>query len=646
MNRRSAIWPLLLFCFFQISAQSVDTLEQRLQTGNLTPSDSLYLLNVLSRSLTYINPTRSLQYANKALELAAKLADSSQLADAYRNLANVYSYSESFAISMDYLQRALDIFTRVNDSAGLGNCYISLGHTYRRLRQQQKEVEYHRKAYRLFSKLNIKERIGVSAHNLGESYYNSGNLDSALLLTRQAMRINREIKNYPVLSSCYKVMGLIYLNKQNYDSSEFYLNQVLKLSNDLGSYSQKEATATALLNLAEIYRLRAQPEKQITQLHTAAVFCRKHKQYSFLQEAYYQLAKATAATNPQQATEYMEQYRQVTDSIRSNRLTDWQNLLQTAANVYQLNKQNQVLAKTSQQQKRQIKVLYFILIIISVSVFVILIAVKRIMQLQTMLSHQLKIIEEQKRKLEELNATKDRFFSIVSHDLRSPLNSLSGFLKLIKDHGLKLSREELLQMIHQLEDRLTNTTQLTDNLLTWARVQMGSYYRKPEKLALKELVSNSCSVYKHVAHAKNISVSCLIDDDLIVYADRNQVAFAVRNLINNAIKFTPPGGAVKVEAVKREAGKKIQLTIGDTGVGIPPENIPLLFRSGDKKISTPGTAGEKGTGLGLMLSYEFLRLNNATIEVKSEPGKGTEFTLLLPAPDGIDPTAQVSATEA
>ncbi len=250
-----------------------------------------------------------------------------------------------------------------------------------------------------------------------------------------------------------------------------------------------------------------------------------------------------------------------------------------------------------------------------------------------MLSHQLKIIEEQKRKLEELNATKDRFFSIVSHDLRSPLNSLSGFLKLIKDHGLKLSREELLQMIHQLEDRLTNTTQLTDNLLTWARVQMGSYYRKPEKLALKELVSNSCSVYKHVAHAKNISVSCLIDDDLIVYADRNQVAFAVRNLINNAIKFTPPGGAVKVEAVKREAG-------------IPPENIPLLFRSGDKKISTPGTAGEKGTGLGLMLSYEFLRLNNATIEVKSEPGKGTEFTLLLPAPDGIDPTAQVSATEA
>ncbi|GIV36452.1 MAG: hypothetical protein KatS3mg032_0831 [Cyclobacteriaceae bacterium] len=645
MPCRNTIWAIILFSH-TLSAQSFDTLEKRLQSGTLSASDSLKALNILSRNLTYINTARSLQYARKALELAVKLADSSQLADAYRNLSNVYSYNESFAISINYLQQAMDIFTRINDSVGLGNCYISLGHTYRRLRQRQKELYYHRKAYRLFSKLNITERTGVSAHNLGESYYYAGNTDSARLLTRLAVQINRSINNKPVLSSCYKVMGLIYLEEKEYDSARMYFDKVLSFTDELGVFAQKEATITALIKLAEIHQYRGYRNKQKALLMAAAAYVQQYGLYMHLQEVYYQLAKAAAETNnAEEGKVYLEWYRQVSDSIRAKRLADWQNLIESSAAVYRLNRQNLILQRTSQHQRSQIKTLYAVLLATAVFIFALLIAIKRIVELQHILKRRLQIIAGQKQQLEQINATKDRFFSIVSHDLRSPLNSLSGFLELIKDHGPKLTRDELLKMIHQLEDRLTNTAQLTDNLLTWARLQMGSYYRKPEKLALKELVSNSCSVYRDVALAKNIAVSCLIGDDLTVYADRNQMAFVVRNLINNAIKFTPAGGAVKVEAVKKEDGK-IELTIADTGVGIPPEKIQLLFRPGHKKISTLGTAGEKGTGLGLMLSYEYLNLNNASIKVKSEPGKGTEFTLLLPAPDGIDPDTQVSATEA
>ncbi len=288
--RRFLLVSLLLGAGVQTTAQSVETWQQQLQSGNLKSSDSLFVLNLLSRNLTYIHTDRALQYALLAMELAGKLNDSLQLADAYRNLSNVYSYRQDFAHSMEYLQRAVDIFTRKGDSVGLGNCYISLGHTYRRLKQRQLELNYHKKAYHIFRKLNIKERIGVTAHNLGESYLNAGYPDSARQLTRLAIQINRDIENNPVLSSCYKVMGLSYLPDHQYDSAENYLQQVLALTLQLKEYAQKEAAATAMIRLAEIYRLKHLVHQEKQMLQEALAFCQKNKLYDYLQEVYYQLS--------------------------------------------------------------------------------------------------------------------------------------------------------------------------------------------------------------------------------------------------------------------------------------------------------------------------------------------------------------------
>jgi len=219
------------------------------------------------------------------------------------------------------------------------------------------------------------------------------------------------------------------------------------------------------------------------------------------------------------------------------------------------------------------------------------------------LKNQSKIIQSQKDNLEILNATKDKFFSIVAHDLKSPLNSLKAFSGLLINHYDSLSKEEILTMSQQLKNSVDNTIKMADNLITWARIQMNDIQYTPETIKVKELAGNICDVYKDVAINKGLNVSCMVEDSLSIHGDKNQIEFVIRNLVNNAIKFTHSGGSVSLTA-NSLSEEEIEISVSDSGVGFSDEMKDRLFTIG-KKQSTNGTAGEKGTGLGLLLSYEF-----------------------------------------
>lgn len=233
------------------------------------------------------------------------------------------------------------------------------------------------------------------------------------------------------------------------------------------------------------------------------------------------------------------------------------------------------------------------------------------------------IIEIQKKELQALNATKDKFFSIVAHDLKTPLNSLTAFSTLLIDHYDSLSKEEILAMSKQLKSSVDNTIKMADNLITWAMIQMNDLDYSPELIQVKEIVANILEIYKDVANNKGINVSCSIGDSLTIFGDKNQIEFIIRNLVNNAVKFTDKGGFVSLEAKSLPDGV-VEISVSDSGVGISDEMKAKLF-SIEKKQSKNGTAGEKGTGLGLMLSYEFAKLNGGQIDVESSLDKGTTF---------------------
>lgn len=604
--------------------QDIDSLERRLGSTKLTTSDSIETLNLISRGLTFVNPAKALDYANKALELSTATDNSLGEAYAYRNLASIYSYNESYFISMEYLQRALDIFTLNNDSVGIGNCYISLGHTYRRLQNRKEEVNYHLKSYEIFKKRNDIERIGVTAHNLGESYFNIGDLTKSRELTLYAIKINDSLNNESVLSSCYKVMGLIELAENNHGLAEQYFKKVIEIGTQLGANSQKVATAESMIQLATIYKMMRDKRNHYKFLLLASEFSIANNLPNYIQKAYQELILYSSNNNDQEAVKrFTNSYIIINDSLNQKQLHDRYNLTKSIVQVHELSKSKNNLEKANLLQSQKIQSRNTLIIVIAISSIVLLWLLLKFVWLNNKLRNQNVIIENQRKDLEILNNTKDKFFNIVAHDLKSPLNSLKSFSSLLIDHFDILSKDEILTMSKQLRESVDNTIKMADNLITWARIQMNDYQYNPETIKVKDIASNICDVYKVIALKKGINVNYSVEDSLTIIGDKNQIEFVIRNLVNNAIKFTDKDGFVSLTA-KSLPGGQVQISVTDNGVGISDEFKKQLFSIG-KKQSTNGTAGEKGTGLGLMLSYEFVKLNGGQIDIESVLGKGTTF---------------------
>ncbi|MGE5621222.1 MAG: ATP-binding protein [archaeon] len=231
------------------------------------------------------------------------------------------------------------------------------------------------------------------------------------------------------------------------------------------------------------------------------------------------------------------------------------------------------------------------------------------------------------RELKELNADKDKFFSIISHDLKSPFSSLLGFSEFLASDFDQLSPEEVKTFAQNIHKSAKSVFDLLENLLQWSRLQTGGMEYSPVRFNLRDLAEEIYSIYEISAIKKRITLSTEIDDKIEVFADKNMIEAVLRNLVSNAIKFTQPGGEVSIRA--KSENVRVVVSVADNGVGISTENQKKLFAIGEK-LTTLGTEKERGTGLGLILSKEFVEKNNGTLELKSQPGEGSEFSFTLP----------------
>jgi len=236
-------------------------------------------------------------------------------------------------------------------------------------------------------------------------------------------------------------------------------------------------------------------------------------------------------------------------------------------------------------------------------------------------------ILKQKEQLQELNATKDKLFSIIAHDLRSPFNSILGFLELLIENVNEFETAETEKYLGIINSSANNTLILLDNLLNWAKSQTGQISFKPEILIFSSVILEIIKLKKSIAKAKNISLNYFSSDEIEVYADINMLKTVLRNLISNAIKFTKSGGNIRVFAVSKH--DRVEISISDNGVGMNEETRNKLFRL-ETNETTKGTANEKGSGLGLILCKEFVEKHGGKIWLESELGKGSVFKFNLP----------------
>jgi PAS domain S-box-containing protein len=229
--------------------------------------------------------------------------------------------------------------------------------------------------------------------------------------------------------------------------------------------------------------------------------------------------------------------------------------------------------------------------------------------------------------LREINATKDKLFSIIAHDLRGPFTSLLGFSDLLIDNIGTYDTERFQQLLYHINSAAKSAYTLLENLLIWARSQNKQLLFKPEDIKISLVVKEVMQNLNSLATIKNIKLKNSINDEVLGFADENMLTAIIRNLISNAIKFCNSGGTVELSAVYEPECLVISVT--DNGIGMKEEIKNNLFRA-DSNTSLTGTAQEKGTGLGLLICREFVEKHNGKIWVESQPGKGSTFAFTLP----------------
>ena len=250
-------------------------------------------------------------------------------------------------------------------------------------------------------------------------------------------------------------------------------------------------------------------------------------------------------------------------------------------------------------------------------------------QLVKLLELRISVIElnQSVLKLKELNAVKDKLFSIIGHDLRGPIGGFKSLIELlISDYDLS-DTKSLIEILQMIQKSANSTYDLLENLLAWARSQRNEIVYAPEEIKLQETVSSTIGLFTELTQNKEISIINHIPENTVVFADKNMLMTVLRNLISNAIKFTPNGKQIQIASDQNDSEQIV--TIKDEGTGISPENQLKLFKN-TEHLTTYGTNGEKGSGLGLLLCKDFIEKHNGKIWVESELGKGSTFKFTLP----------------
>lgn len=245
------------------------------------------------------------------------------------------------------------------------------------------------------------------------------------------------------------------------------------------------------------------------------------------------------------------------------------------------------------------------------------------------IEEQNKELKETQNILKEANITKDRFLSIIAHDLKNPFTSLIGFSKLVVDDFDKIDKKHLKEILEMIYQSAKQIYSLLENLLLWARAQSGSVTIEPDYIDIYGIIQENLDIFSNNIKEKNINIKLNLNKENRVFVDYNMISTVIRNILSNAIKFTNFNGKIEIKTESVDNGENLLIEIKDNGKGIEEEYKDRIF-SIDKKFSTPGTNNEKGSGLGLIICKEFVLKNNGDIYFKSKYGEGTSFFIKLP----------------
>ena len=541
----------------------------KISIGENDSSQIGYIYNNLGDAFYKIgNVPLAEEYADKSLEVFQSLNHTSGIAYSYINIGFVSRIQEDYDKAISSFRKAIEIRETIDDSVGIASATLELGKTYKARGDYDEAMKYFRKSLELHRLIKNNQYMAYSLNGMGDIFLYRKDYESALNSFKKAIELNKTRKNESGLIDNYLGIAILYSELNEKQKGEKYLNMAFDKAN----------SAKNPQNLLTVFRTKAQFYENIGKYRTANLSYRK----------------------------YLEVYDSLYSQQQFQTLSEIKNRFAITEKLSETNKNLEI------KRKEQIYFYSIILLLLVITAG----AIAR---------YRAKV--KMNNKLKDLNHTKDKVFSVISHDLKSPFNTLIGFSEILIEELEEGNTEDAEEQARMLNKTANDSYLLITNLLNWSRSQRDTISFDPEELVLEDVLEDIISLSKGPASDKNISIVKDFESGLSFNADRDLLSTVLTNLITNAIKFTPQNGEISIEATK--ANEIVTISVADTGIGIPPENLKKLFNVKDS-FTTRGTNNEKGTGLGLLVCKDFVEIHGGEITAESQPNKGSRFTFTIP----------------
>lgn len=541
----------------------------------------------------------ALQLCYLAIQIGQQSKQLKIIGKAYSIIGMIYNQQRNYHEALKYLQKAINFFQGESFIYERVKTFINIAVNYKYLGRDEDALEIYHKTLETAQKYNFLREKAIILNNMADIYLEKGKIDEAINLLETAINVEK----YDAESSCtfYMNLGIAYLKK-----NQLYLAEknLLKCYQMLNHLKNVDLLAETFALLSDLYALKQDFQK---------------------------------------AYQYKCRHKQIEDSIRSEQSSQILKATEEKFKIKELENENKLLRqqqlidqmKSSAQEKNFM--LLAVLLFLALLALGFLIFLNRMQRRhETDLSKYNKelleknsLLAKQKQEIAESILARDKLFSIISHDLRNPVASLISFARIIRRDFQKLTPDELNVLVSEMEKVVNRMSDLLENLLLWYQTQSDKWIAQPDVILLQRVVQKVIDYYEKSLQLKSLSIETKLDNEsAMVYADEKMVETILRNLVSNAIKYTPERG--KITIIVEKMNQEYVIKVQDTGIGMGNEKIASIM-SDQLVKSSPGTAGEKGSGLGLSIVKELIEKNNGRFWIESTPGKGTTFYFTLPA---------------
>jgi signal transduction histidine kinase len=586
------------------------------------------IINQIASTYLYINPDIALKKSNLGLKLAQKTNYKKGIITSYINLGIINCVKSDYTKGLDFLYKALTIAEEINEKQKLTLIYNDLGLVFNFQKKLTKALFYYNKGLELSIETKNKPYISTCLINIGDIYLQQKEFQKALSYFNRALVLTKELKKSEDIGLNLTNIGICYIGLKNYTKGIALMNESIKTINEENNFYN--GYNTQHLGIV-YYKLSLTEENKSTKENyisisiqnfekSIRIFNLYHSDID-IQESYYNLSKVNKLKGDyKNALNNFEKYTSIKNTIFSEENKTKLAHLESQREIELRDKKIEIQNLKIKNDSRKVYLLITTTGAIAtlLGLFFWLYLTKRKSNSQ---------LEEKNKTISNINKQKDKFFSIIAHDLRGPFIGFLGLTELLAEDIDDMRKEEIQFAAVNMRSSALNLNKLLENLLEWSRMEQGLISFSSQENLLLPIIKECVDTFDATANKKEIKILTDIREDITIFTDYNILQSVIRNILSNAVKFTPNGGTIIIKG--KEDKIKTTVSITDSGIGMDENILQNLFQL-DIKTNRTGTENEPSTGLGLILCKEFIEKLGGKIWVESAENLGSTFYFSFP----------------